>query len=135
MPEMFSREERSRIMSRVRGKNTTPELLVRRLVHRMGYRFRLHRSDLPGKPDLAFPARRKIIFIHGCWWHHHDCRSGRKLAQTNVEYWSAKIARNAKRDARAVRELRALGWRTLVVWECETRRGCQLENRIVRFLG
>lgn len=113
-------EERSRIMSRVRAKDTKPEMTVRRLVHGMGYRYRLHRKDLPGKPDLAFPSRKAAIFVHGCFWHSHDdgkCRAAR-LPENNRPYWSEKLRRNRERDIAASEALSALGWKPLTIWEC-----------------
>jgi DNA mismatch endonuclease (patch repair protein) len=108
-------------MARIRKTDTKPEMLVRRTVHGLGYRFRLHRSDLPGCPDLALPRHRKVIFVHGCFWHRHDCRDGRKLPHSKPEYWGPKLARNAARDARHKEALAALGWDVLVLWECEIR--------------
>src|SRR5690349_12205489 len=109
-------------MRAIRGRDTTPELIVRRTAHRMGYRFRLHRSDLPGKPDLAFPRRRSVVFVHGCFWHGHDCRKGRSTPKTNEAFWTAKLARNVARDAEQRAQLQSLGWRTLILWECEVRK-------------
>jgi DNA mismatch endonuclease (patch repair protein) len=124
---------RSRTMRAVKGKDTKPEWIVRRLLHAAGYRYRLHVKDLAGKPDLVFPATRKVIFVHGCWWHGHDCARGARPAKTNAGYWSAKIARNVARDARHLAALRAAGWRVLTVWECELKRH-GLMRRLVRFL-
>jgi DNA mismatch endonuclease (patch repair protein) len=109
---------RSEIMRRVKGRDTAPEKTVRSLLHRLGYRFRLHRADLPGRPDIALPGRRAAIFVHGCFWHGHDCARGARLPKTNAGYWTAKIARNRARDARALADLDRLGWRATVVWEC-----------------
>ncbi|MCD6391895.1 MAG: DNA mismatch endonuclease Vsr [Planctomycetes bacterium] len=108
-------------MARVRSQDTTPELVVRKLLHSMGYRFRLHRHDLPGKPDLVFPSRRKIIFVNGCFWHQHRCRRGRRIPSTNRNYWISKLDRNKKRDRTVRRQLRRLGWKVLIVWECHTK--------------
>lgn len=119
MTDVFPREKRSWIMSRVREKNTSPELKVRSLAHRLGFRFRLHRKDLPGTPDLVFPSRKKVIFVHGCFWHGHDCVRGKREPKTNTEYWVKKIRRNIERDAAHQSELKALGWDFLVIWECE----------------
>ena len=106
-------------MSRIRGKNTRPERAVRRLAHSLGYRFRLHRRDLPGVPDLTFPSRRKVVFVHGCFWHQHrGCRFAYR-PKSNVAFWSQKFEANRKRDHRALRELRGTGWDPLVVWECQ----------------
>lgn len=118
--DIVTAEERSAMMSRIRGRDTKPERLVRRLAHRLGYRFRLHRRDLPGAPDLVFPGRRKVVFIHGCFWHQHPgCRFAYK-PKSNVEFWQKKFASNIERDARALRELQELGWSSLIIWECQT---------------
>lgn len=119
----------------VKSQNTTPELLVRSLAHRLGYRFRLHRPDLPGSPDLVFPARRKIIFVHGCFWHAHTCPRGNRLPKTNTTYWLAKRQRNHARDLLTVRRLRRAGWRVLIVWECQTHRSSLLASRLRRYLA
>lgn len=112
---------RSALMSRIHGKNTKPELVVRRLAHALGYRFRLHRRDLPGSPDLVFPGRKKVVFVHGCFWHRHPgCRRA-TTPKTRMEFWLAKFARNVERDVRKEMELIAAGWEVLVIWECETR--------------
>jgi DNA mismatch endonuclease (patch repair protein) len=132
---MENRETRSRIMRAVKGRDTGPEMIVRRLVHSLGYRYRLHRADLPGKPDLAFPSRRKAIFVHGCFWHGHSCARGARVPKTNTIYWSAKIGRNRCRDANSQRQLRALGWEPLVVWECETRDAGPLADKLSNFIG
>lgn len=125
---------RSEYMRRIRSKDTAPELMVRSLVHRLGYRYRLHRKDLPGKPDLVFPSRKKIIFVHGCFWHGHDCSSVARTPKTNTGYWVGKILRNTERDARHQSELKALGWNLLVVWECEIRDAEALSSRLTSFL-
>jgi DNA mismatch endonuclease (patch repair protein) len=137
MPETFTRAERSRIMAAVRSQDTTPEIIVRRLVHALGYRFRLHRRDLPGKPDIVFPRLLKAIQVHGCFWHRHACDAGQSTPATRLDYWNAKFARNVERDRRNLRALRRLGWSVLVVWECQTRTSKRdaLERRIVRFLN
>jgi DNA mismatch endonuclease (patch repair protein) len=111
--------ERSRIMRAVKSRDTGPERIVRRIVTRLGYRYRLHRADLPGKPDLTISARRSVIFVHGCFWHGHRCRRGARMPKTNILYWSQKISRNRSRDASARRHLRNLGWKVLVIWECQ----------------
>lgn len=121
MADTFTKAERSRIMAAVKDRDTTPELVVRRLVHSVGYRYRVHVKDLPGCPDLVFPSRRKIILVHGCFWHRHRCSSGRSMPASRVDYWSAKFARNQARDLCNRRALRRLGWRVLTVWECQTR--------------
>ncbi|RWP70764.1 DNA mismatch endonuclease Vsr [Mesorhizobium sp.] len=122
-------------MSRVRKTNTKPELIVRQIAHRLGYRFRLYRKDLPGNPDLTFTRLKKVIFVHGCFWHRHDCRLGGRLPTTRPEYWIPKLERNVERDRLAEVELRRLGWDILVVWECETRDGVLLADKIATFLN
>jgi len=120
-------------MKAVRGKNTGPEFTVRRLVHRMGYRYRLYRKDLPGKPDLVFPSRRKVIFVHGCFWHAHGCRIGQP-PKSRLDYWIPKLKRNKERDAEKVEELNTLGWSVLTIWQCETRDMEALAERVHKFL-
>lgn len=127
-------EQRSRIMRAVKAADTGPEMAVRRMVHRMGYRFRLHRRDLPGTPDLVFPRLRKVIFVHGCFWHGHDCARGARAPRTNAEYWRGKIARNRARDALHAVALKAQGWRSAVVWECELNNPPAVKKRLGRFL-
>ncbi len=117
----LSPEARRRTMQRVKGRNTPPEMVVRRACHALGYRYRLHRSDLPGKPDLVFPGRGKVVFVHGCFWHRHRCPSGRSCPATRREYWTAKFDRNRRRDQRVRRRLNRQGWGVMVVWECQTR--------------
>lgn len=129
-------EARSRIMRAIKSKNTAPELAVRRLLHAAGYRFRLHRSDLPGKPDIILPKHKAVIFVHGCFWHQHpspDCRNA-QVPRSNTSYWSPKLARNISRDHEAVERLRAMGWRVLTVWECETKQTADLEEVLRAFL-
>lgn len=128
-------EKRSRIMRAVKGRDTAPEMQVRRLVFGLGYRYRLHRKDLPGKPDLVFIGRRKVVFVHGCFWHGHDCRRGCRTPKTNVNYWRNKLARNRARDAANVAALETKDWRVLVIWECDLRRNVQITSRLRRFLG
>jgi DNA mismatch endonuclease (patch repair protein) len=137
VPDQFSAIERSRVMRAVKSGDTTPELVVRRIVHALRYRFRLHRRDLPGQPDLVFPRLGKAIQVHGCFWHRHACEAGQSTPATRVDYWDAKFARNVERDRRNLRRLRRLGWRVLVVWECQTRaaKRAGLEARLARFLG
>jgi len=127
-------KRRSELMSKIRGKNTGPELIVRRLVHSLGYRYRLHAKNLPGKPDLTLARHGAVIFVHGCFWHLHSaCPSGH-LPSTNQAYWTPKLQRNAERDRTNVRKLRRLGWRVLVLWECQLGNAARLEKRIRRFL-
>jgi DNA mismatch endonuclease, patch repair protein len=122
------------MMAAVRSKDTKPELFVRRLVHSMGYRYRLHRSDLPGKPDVVFPGRKKVIFINGCFWHQHGCPLSH-LPKSNSSYWTPKLKRNRKRDIEHLKALRAEGWECLVLWECELGNPRRLPRRISKFLG
>jgi len=126
--------DRSRIMAAVKSKDTTPEMIVRRLVHSLGFRFRLHLRSLPGSPDLVFPSRLKIINVHGCFWHMHAC--GRcRIPSTRHSYWLAKLQRNRARDQRTRRQLRALGYHILTIWECQTRDPAKLTHRIARFFN
>jgi DNA mismatch endonuclease (patch repair protein) len=127
-------QQRSANMRAVRSKNTAPEILVRSTLHRLGYRFRLHRRDLPGTPDLVFPARKCVMFIHGCFWHGHECARG-SLPSTNVTFWQTKIGKNKERDTRAQQELKKSGWKVLAVWECEMKNKIRFQNRLVRFLN
>jgi len=133
--DSLSTAARSERMSRVRGKDTATELTVRRLVHALGYRFRLHRRDLPGTPDLVFPGRRKVIFVHGCFWHGHNCARGARIPATNTDYWINKIARNRTRHEAVVSALGDLGWTPAVVWECETREPGELAKCMIQILG
>ena len=134
--DVFSTEKRSAIMRAVKSDDTAPEREVRASVCALGFarRYRLGGRGLPGKPDLAFSASRQAIFVHGCFWHGHDCKRGARAPKDNAPYWSAKIARNRARDQAALIALRAAGWSTLVVWECETRMGEKLSARLARFL-
>ena len=127
-------EQRRRIMQAVKSENTGPELLVRGLLHRMGYRYRLHRRDLPGSPDIAFVSHRKAIFVHGCFWHGHDCPKGR-LPKSRLDYWRPKLDKNRERDRKREEELRSLGWAVLVVWQCETVDLEALGRRLQAFVG
>jgi DNA mismatch endonuclease, patch repair protein len=133
MADNLTGAQRRKTMAAVKSRNTTPELAVRSLVHRLGFRFRLHGVDLPGSPDLVLPKHRAVIFVHGCFWHGHSCRRKRPKPQTNVEYWQAKIERNCRRDRRVRRRLRSAGWRVLVVWECQATRD-DLADRLTEFL-
>ncbi len=133
--DVFTPAQRSAVMAAVKGQDTRPEMIVRRLVHALGYRFRLHRKDLPGKPDLTFPGRRAVIFVHGCFWHGHDCARGRRQPKQNADYWRAKIARNVARDAASEAALEDAGWRVLTVWECQIKDRAALSSRLQGFLG
>lgn len=132
--DKLSRAERSENMRRIRSRNMKPELIVRSLAHRLGYRFRLHRKDLPGKPDLVFPSRAKVVFVHGCFWHQHSGCIDSRLPKSNPEYWHPKLRGNVQRDAESVVALRKAGWRSLIVWECETKDESRLATQIKRFL-
>lgn len=124
-----------RRMARIRKVDTGPELAVRRLTHWLGYRFRLHRGDLPGTPDLVFPSKRKVIFVHGCFWHQHGCRLGGRPPRTRTSYWLPKLARNVARDQAGRAALTELGWASLVIWECETADPAVLAEQLRTFLG
>lgn len=133
--DIVSREKRSRMMAGIKGKDTKPELAVRRIVHAMGFRFRLHRRDLPGSPDLVFPRLRRVIFVHGCFWHQHPgCRFA-YTPKSNTQFWLNKLEGNTRRDALAVTMLGALGWQVLIVWECETSEQSALTLKINSFLA
>ncbi len=121
MADVLTPKQRSYCMSQIKDRDTKPELIVRRLVHRLGYRFRLHSNFLLGKPDIVFQGKKKVVFVHGCFWHRHQCRYGRVRAKTNTDFWEKKITGNVERDRGVRRELRKLGWDVLVVWECQTR--------------
>ena len=130
----LSPQERSERMSRITSKDTEPELIVRRLVSSMGYRYRLHRSDLPGTPDLAFIGRKKAIFVHGCFWHQHQKCNHYRMPKSRREFWLPKLRENVQRDSRTRRELEDMGWSVLVVWECELRDMERVEDQIRTFL-
>ena len=133
--DVLTPEQRQRCMSAIGGKNTKPEMIVRKLLYSLGYRYRIHYPGLPGKPDLAFPGKRKVIFIHGCFWHRHDCKKGRSLPSKNEEFWQRKLSDNAARDQKNINNLQKLGWEVFVVWECEIN---QLEFLVIelnQFLG
>ncbi|MGH9615522.1 MAG: very short patch repair endonuclease [Acidobacteriaceae bacterium] len=125
--------DRNRLMSSVRSKNTRPEMIVRRLVHSMGYRYRLHQSDLPGKPDLVFRKIHKVIFVHGCFWHRHECRAS-LTPRSNTLYWLPKLERNKSRDAEHLKKLRKEGWKCLVLWECKLENIERLRRTVTNFL-
>ncbi|WP_208986144.1 very short patch repair endonuclease [Labrenzia sp. OB1] len=128
-----SPEQRRRIMQAVKSKDTGPELIVRRLLHSMGFRYRLHRKDLPGKPDIVFGPKKKALFIHGCFWHGHGCSKGR-LPKSKLDYWGPKISSNLKRDERKKQELKKNGWSVLEVWQCETGDLNSLKSKLLKFL-
>jgi DNA mismatch endonuclease (patch repair protein) len=132
--DTVSIEFRSALMSRIRSKDTKPELVVRSLLHRLGFRFRLHRKDLPGRPDIVLPKHKKVILVHGCFWHGHTCRLASK-PKSNSGYWSAKIDANKARDQRNAELLRQAGWGVLELWECDIRRFDGLEEKLSAFLA
>ena len=134
MVDILTPDRRSALMSHIRSKNTKPELIVRRLAHALGYRFRLHRRDLPGSPDLVFPRRRKVIFVHGCFWHRHGGCKYSYSPQSNIAFWERKFSKNIERDLDAMKKLRELNWTVLVVWECETTDATALAHRLFSFL-
>ena len=133
MADTRTKEQRRRIMQAVRSKDTGPEWTVRRLLHRFGYRYRLHRRDLPGKPDLVFASRRKVVLVHGCFWHGHDCRFGR-VPTSRLDYWLPKLERNKQRDAEVLAELEVLGWKVLTIWECDLKDLESLAAKLRAFL-
>ncbi len=135
MVDVFTPEKRSAIMASVKGGNTKPELLVRKLLHSLGYRFSLHSDKLPGKPDIVLPKHRKIILVHGCFWHAHaGCRRA-KLPDTNVRFWREKIEENQTRDRKVIRKLRRMGWGVLVIWQCQTADVDRITRRLLRFMA
>ena len=133
--DTVSRRERSRIMSLVRSANTKPEIAIRRMLHAMGYRYRLHRRDLPGNPDLVFPSRRKIVFVNGCFWHQHPCTRGSRIPASRRDYWVRKLRRNRKRDAVNLKTLMGMGWSPIVVWECQLKNPSRVARRLRVHLG
>jgi DNA mismatch endonuclease (patch repair protein) len=136
MADTLTRAARSERMSRVRGKNTGPEIAVRRLVHSLGFRYRLHRRDLPGMPDLVFPRRKKVMFVNGCFWHRHSDRNCplARLPKSRLDFWKPKLEGNRARDAKNQAALRAMGWDVLVVWECQIKDVSQLKRTICAYL-
>ncbi|MCP4706300.1 MAG: DNA mismatch endonuclease Vsr [candidate division Zixibacteria bacterium] len=133
--DVHSKKQRHRNMSAIKSKDTKPEMIVRRFVHSLGYRYRLHRKDLPGKPDLVFTRKKKIIFVHGCYWHVHNCRYGKVVPKTNTNFWQKKRKSNVLRDRRNIAELKKLGWTPLVIWECKTRNIEECRSQIDNFLN
>jgi DNA mismatch endonuclease (patch repair protein) len=133
--DVFDKAKRSAVMRRVKGRDTKPEMVVRRALTRLGARYRLHRKDLPGSPDVAMPGRRLAVFVHGCFWHGHDCARGARVPKQNRDYWTAKVARNRARDEKAREALAALGWRVETIWECELKDPAGLEARLRSLLS
>ncbi|WP_296600820.1 very short patch repair endonuclease [Phenylobacterium sp.] len=130
MTDVYDAEKRSAVMRRVKGRDTTPEMKVRRALTKLGARYRLHRKDLPGNPDIVMPGRKLAIFVHGCFWHGHDCVRGSRVPKQNRDYWVAKVGRNVARDARNGEALAALGWRVETIWECDLKDAAALEERL-----
>ncbi len=130
--DIYSKEKRSQIMSAVRSSGTKPELIVRKALHSLGFRFRLHSKALPGKPNIVLPKHKAVVFVHGCFWHHHKGCGKSKLPTSNAEFWQTKIFENVRRDKKTISHLRRLGWRVLIVWECETKGGIFIK-KLYRF--
>ena len=128
MADIFDKKKRSEIMSKISGKNTKPELIIRKALFAEGYRYRLHRKDLPGNPDMVFPSRKKVIFINGCFWHGHNCKKA-ALPTTHREFWEKKLNGNKERDKRNLAKLKAMGWKSLVIWQCQIKKNT-LETQI-----
>ncbi len=137
MADTLSKEARSQRMALIRGKGTRPEMAVRKLAHSMGYRFRLHRNDLPGKPDLVFPKYKAVVFVHGCFWHRHTAKTCRlaRMPKTRFEFWTNKLEGNRSRDLRNYRQLANQGWRVMIIWECELKDKHVLATRLYSFLS
>lgn len=136
MADRISQSRRSENMRRIKGRGTRPEMTVRRLIHAMGYRYRLHAADLPGKPDIVLPARHKVIFVHGCFWHQHPAKGCRhaRMPKSRLDYWLPKLSSNKRRDRKQAKELRKLGWQCLVIWECKIASLGPLRARLKKFL-
>lgn len=132
--DRLSKERRSYLMSRIRSTDTGPEIAVRKIAHRLGYRFRLHRANLPGRPDIVFPCKSAVVFVHGCFWHGHFCKRT-KMPKSRTDFWNEKINRNRYRDIAIRQHLRRLGWRVMVVWECALRHPDKVERMLLEFLG
>ncbi len=133
--DTFSRERRSEIMGRIKGRDTRPEMIVRRIVYRLGFRYRLHKKNLPGCPDLTLGKIRTVIFVHGCFWHRHPGCARATVPSTRADWWRSKLEKNATRDRKTELCLRELGWRVVVVWECETKRPAELASRLASELS
>ena len=133
--DVYPPDKRSAVMRQVKSQGTRPEMVVRRALWRLGGRYRLHRRDLPGSPDIVLPGRRLAIFVHGCFWHGHDCPRGARVPKANRDYWVGKVARNRARDARAAEQLAAAGWRVETVWECDLKDPAALEARLAALLA
>jgi DNA mismatch endonuclease (patch repair protein) len=134
MVDVLTKEQRSFNMSQIRDKNTKPEIIIRSMVHRMGFRFRLHDKSLPGKPDIVLPRHKKVIFVHGCFWHLHNCKYGRVKPATNADFWQAKRLSNKLRDKRNLAKLRKIGWKILIIWECQLKTPPKIQKNLQSFL-
>ncbi len=134
MADNLTAEQRKKNMTAIKSRHTKPELIVRSIIHRLGFRFRLHDAKLPGKPDIVLPRHKKIILVHGCFWHIHDCKRGNVTPKTNVEYWQTKRLRNVERDRANLKVYKKEGWKTLTVWECEIKDLAKLEVKLKKFL-
>jgi len=134
MSDIFSKEKRSWLMARVKGRNTAPERLVRSLLHGLGYRFRIHRKDLPGRPDIVLPRYKAVIFVHGCFWHVHTCKRA-SIPESNRGFWKKKLEGNARRDEDVMRKLDDIGWQHLTIWQCETRKPELVLQKLEQFLS
>lgn len=135
MADVLTPEQRRKCMAAILCKNTRPELQVRRIVHALGFRYALHRTDLPGKPDIVLTRHNKIIFVHGCYWHRHNCSNGSAFPSTRAEFWKSKFEGNIKRDSANRKLLNNMGWRTIIVWECELKNQRRLATRLAKFLA
>jgi DNA mismatch endonuclease, patch repair protein len=135
MADFMSPEQRSAHMAKIHSKNTKPELRLRRQLHAAGYRYRLHDRRLPGRPDLVFASRRKVVFVHGCFWHGHSCSIGSRLPKSNTQFWADKRHRNQERDKEQQAKLQAMGWKSLVVWECEINADPRIVEKVMEFLA
>lgn len=135
MADVLTIEQRRKCMAAITGKNTMPEIIVRKLIHAMGLRYRLYDRKLPGKPDLVFQRHRKVIFVHGCFWHRHSCKYGQPIPKTRTDFWMKKFSDNVKRDKNVQSQIKNMGWQVMVVWECQTRTSAihVLERKIARF--
>ena len=135
MTDVYPPEKRSSVMRQVKARDTTPELAVRKALTRLGVRYRLHRKDLPGNPDIVLPGRKLALFVHGCFWHGHDCARGARVPKQNRDYWLGKVAKNRARDAANRDRLAELGWRVETIWECELKDAAALSQRLARLLA
>jgi len=135
MADVLTPEQRRKCMASIKGKNTKPELVVRKIIHAMGFRYRLHKKGLPGKPDIVFPKLSKILLVHGCFWHMHNCKLGRVKPMTNSVFWEKKRKSNRERDKKNIKQLEALGWNVLIIWECWTKDPAKVENKLWYFLS